>query len=174
MVSALRARKLHRERIAEEQRIVRIEADRNTSIEILSQRVHLNGCDDARPDIGERTELQRDAPSSEVLDEFRIVSSTRRMPDPVDAQRPKRTPHAGCPRGFAGMRRGPQTERSRTLERTLEQLGRKAGLEAADANADDTMVTHLAHPLEQVARVLDPAIAHEIYDERNLDRRDAV
>ncbi|HEX2460943.1 MAG TPA: AMP-binding protein [Vicinamibacterales bacterium] len=55
-----------------------VEADRNTSVQVLPQRVRLDGLDDARADIGERTKLQRDAPGGEVLDELRILSRMRR------------------------------------------------------------------------------------------------
>ena len=73
-MSALRALELHGERIAEEQRIVRVEADWNANVEVLPQRVRLDGFDDARADVGERTQHQRDAPGGEVRDERWILA----------------------------------------------------------------------------------------------------
>jgi hypothetical protein len=91
------------------------------------------------------------------------------MTDPIDMQRANGAPHAGRSRGLPSMSRGPEADRSRAFERGFEQLGRKVRLKTADANADHTMVSHFAHPLEQVACVLDAAIAHQIGDETNLD-----
>ena len=103
-----------------------------------------------------------------MLDELRILGRTRRMPYPVDAERPNRAPHAGRSRGFAGMRRRPNTERARTLERGLEQLGRKAGLKPPMPMP----ITPASSPRPSARAdcgVLDAAITHEIGDERNVD-----
>jgi hypothetical protein len=67
------------------------------------------------------------------------------------------------------MGRGPETKRSCTFEGGLKQLGWKTRFKTADANADDTGVLHLAHSLEQAARMFDTTIAHQIGNDADLD-----
>ena len=109
-----------------------------------------------------------------VLDELWILDRARGMTDSIDPQCADRAPHAGGSRCFAGVRGGAESKRPCAFVGCLEQLGRKSWLEAANANADHAVVLDFTHPLEQVAGVLNPAIAYEIGNQCDLDCGDAV
>lgn len=118
-VATLRAFELRRERIAEKQRVIGVERYRNTSIEVLTQRMRLDRFDHAGANIRQWAQLERDAPRRQFLHQLRILNRTRGVTDPIDPQRPDRAPHAGGSRRLAGMRRGPQSKRPRALVMSL-------------------------------------------------------
>ncbi len=158
-------KELIREIGAEEGWIVGVERDQKTNVEVLAERVDVEGRADASADIRSRIQLEGDALRFQVLEEFRVMNCRKGVADALGANR-EGLPYSLGTGGFASVVGEPKAGGLGARKEVAEWLGAGAPLVSAEPDADDGRVEfpHLRSLAKDAIGLFDGEMADSVED----------
>src|ERR1700683_2573957 len=157
-----------RQRCAEHGRVVAVERDHYTVIEIIFRRMIGEAGAEASAKITGKADFHRYLALGKLFDEIRVVKSSKPVADAFDAQ-VERAPNGFRRPSLAGMRRKAQPVVGRPGVRIPEKLRRRFLLVAADADANDVAVVIADCKLKDFLSGLSAKLADSVEDPHQRD-----
>ncbi len=128
---------------AEHRRVVRVERDHHSGIDVLLQRVLLDGCATSRPHVAAQANLDRDLLLRHAPHQLPILHRAQAVSDALRPEHIEAGHDRFRPRRFAGMRRQSQAVLLGARKAVAKPLRRAAPLVAPDSNSHDVAFAEL-------------------------------